>query len=633
MKISLTIFFLLISSLLYSQKRDQARISSLNKALTEAKQDTVRVNILNNLSQAYVRINPDEGIRYANSALFLAQSLKWKKGIRNAYESLGDNYGKKEQVNRIIEYYNLAIAISEELNDKDKIAHELHDIGYSYYDKSDYANALDYLLKSLKISEEIKNRKREAHCLISIGSVYFTLNETKKALDYYTQALKASQDMPDSAEVQYSLMNIASVYASLKDYDKALVYEVQGLKMAEKLHCKREVGQGLLNTAIIYTSQGNYNGALENIFKSRDIFKETANWRDLAVNYGNTGETYLAMYKDKIYTKKAGFTKSQEEDNLRKSIKYLNLGIAWCKKWMVYDALVEYYDSLSTAYACGHDYKKSMECYRKSVYYKDSVFSRKSAVAIDNAEARRLAVLKDREIIAQKLKNKESELKTSKAQIQSRNLWIYISSTTGILLFLVCGLFIYSINEKKRRFKIRHDIAKDLHADIGTGLSSITMNSEAVVKLIRQKKTQRAGEIVVKNIWNPASDMLTEIQDIIWVVNPNNDHLEHLIQRIKDKWSAICTSNGITLDLQIDEALNPVLLKMVQQKNIYLICREAINNAIKHSCCSVIHIKFSENSNGFSIIIKDDGKGFDALNVAGNGLKNIKKRCEELNIA
>jgi signal transduction histidine kinase len=272
-----------------------------------------------------------------------------------------------------------------------------------------------------------------------------------------------------------------------------------------------------------------------------------------------------------------------------------------------------------------------MAFYKRSVYYKDSIYTKKSAIEIENAELRSKAVAKDRELVKEKLNISEAELKSTATGIKSKTLWIYGILITSALILMIGGILIYIINEKKKRFEIRNEIAKDLHDDIGTGLSSITMSSEAVARLITQNNLDRAENILVQNIWVPAADMLTEIQDIIWAVNPNNAHFEQLIQRIREKCSTICSSGDVSLNLKFDHRLKNLQLDMFQQKNIYLICREAISNAVKHSSCKTVRIEFSKYGSGFILKINDDGKGFDIVKVhTGNGLKNMKKRSEEL---
>jgi signal transduction histidine kinase len=70
---------------------------------------------------------------------------------------------------------------------------------------------------------------------------------------------------------------------------------------------------------------------------------------------------------------------------------------------------------------------------------------------------------------------------------------------------------------------------------------------------------------------------------------------------------------------------------MQKRSNIYLICKEAINNAIKYSECSNLNFALQQQDHHINISIVDDGKGFDVLeNFDGNGLKNMQSRAKEI---
>jgi len=70
---------------------------------------------------------------------------------------------------------------------------------------------------------------------------------------------------------------------------------------------------------------------------------------------------------------------------------------------------------------------------------------------------------------------------------------------------------------------------------------------------------------------------------------------------------------------------------MQKRSNIYLICKEGINNAIKYSECRNLSFALQQEDHHISISIVDDGKGFNALNdFDGNGLKNMKSRAQEI---
>ena len=116
-----------------AQKQGQSRIDSLQALLPIAKEDTSKVNLLNDLSFTFYSINPDEGIYYGKQGLELAEKLNWKKGMARANNVIGVNYGfGKSDYPDLLKYDLISLKIYEELEDKIGIAGNLNDIALVY---------------------------------------------------------------------------------------------------------------------------------------------------------------------------------------------------------------------------------------------------------------------------------------------------------------------------------------------------------------------------------------------------------------------------------------------------------------------------------------------------------------------
>ena len=122
------------------------------------------------------------------------------------------------------------------------------------------------------------------------------------------------------------------------------------------------------------------------------------------------------------------------------------------------------------------------------------------------------------------------------------------------------------------------------------------------------------------------------MSDIVWTVNPKNDHFEKLLQHMNFFATEMLDAKSMQLQFNSDEALNKAKLTMKQRKNLYLFFKEAVNNAAKHSGAkrSLVNIKKKESN--IEIHIADDGSGFNTSEIfSGNGMSSLKKRAEELN--
>jgi two-component system sensor histidine kinase UhpB len=106
------------------------------------------------------------------------------------------------------------------------------------------------------------------------------------------------------------------------------------------------------------------------------------------------------------------------------------------------------------------------------------------------------------------------------------------------------------------------------------------------------------------------------------------DQESELAQRMERFSYDICSGANVALDLGLQE-INGLTMK--QRRNIYLIYKEAVNNAIKYAQATVLKISLKQDSQGISLQVIDNGIGFDTVQTfAGNGLRNMQRRTEEL---
>jgi len=201
----------------------------------------------------------------------------------------------------------------------------------------------------------------------------------------------------------------------------------------------------------------------------------------------------------------------------------------------------------------------------------------------------------------------------------------------AIIFAAAAGLLFYRFKLKKalELERLRTRIATDLHDDIGATLSSISLYSQAVKGHLKEKNPQL--ENVLDKMGENSRDMVTSMSDIVWAINPENDNGEKLIKRMESYATDMCAVKNIRLHFNADEKLNTVSLPVQHRKNIYLIFKEAINNAVKYSGTEAIWVKIEMSNKKLMMLIKDEGKGFDEASIIkGNGLKNMQSRAKEI---
>ncbi len=175
--------------------------------------------------------------------------------------------------------------------------------------------------------------------------------------------------------------------------------------------------------------------------------------------------------------------------------------------------------------------------------------------------------------------------------------------------------------------KIRNRIAQDLHDEIGSNLSSISLMSELIQK---DKKINAEASEKIERIHKVAKVSTQAMRDIVWLTNPSSDSLRDLIAKMKEV--ADNTLGKFDLYFDYPKDVSEITLLPETKRNIFFIYKETLNNIVKHAEAKFVWIKFEIENSSIFLSIKDDGRGFNvSAGYGGNGLKNIRSRAKEIN--
>lgn len=203
-----------------------------------------------------------------------------------------------------------------------------------------------------------------------------------------------------------------------------------------------------------------------------------------------------------------------------------------------------------------------------------------------------------------------------------------------LVVLITIGILyaIYRYREQQRQHleRIRDRIATDLHDDMGSTLSSIRIFSDVVQQQIGSTKPEAVP--ILQRISNSATTLSESMQDIIWTIQTNHDRLEDVVTRMREFGLKMAEAKGITFRMDVSDQFEKTRLNVEQRRNLYLIFKESINNAVKYAEPSQIDASLSINAGKqLHLTIKDDGIGFDPATVQpGNGLPNLHKRAREI---
>ena len=209
--------------------------------------------------------------------------------------------------------------------------------------------------------------------------------------------------------------------------------------------------------------------------------------------------------------------------------------------------------------------------------------------------------------------------------------WFYALIVLAISSILF-ALYKYRIAQLVKFYEMRNQIARDLHDDIGSTLGSISFYSEVAEQQLK-KNGESNAEDVVQKIGSTSREMMESIGDIVWAVNPKNDTIEKMVERMKNFSVPLLASKAIQIHFEVDESLHSEKLGMENRKNLFLIFKECVHNALKYSKCTKMSIQLQKIGKEVHLKMDDNGIGFDMDNIQaynGNGMINMRERAKEM---
>jgi len=211
---------------------------------------------------------------------------------------------------------------------------------------------------------------------------------------------------------------------------------------------------------------------------------------------------------------------------------------------------------------------------------------------------------------------------------------IIFSSALGYRLKKIADekneLLLKEIDSRLAIENTRNRIAINLHDDIGSVLSSMSVYSEAARVSMIDKNLPRALDLV-ERIGINARETMSSMSHIVWTINPINDNGIKLFNKMEDFATPLFHSMDVEFIWFVDEALHNAEFNMTVRQNLFLIFKEIINNCAKHSGAAVVNVSFIKSGNELIMEISDNGKGFDTeKNHEGNGVSSMRKRAADI---
>ncbi|MGQ0737744.1 MAG: histidine kinase [Bacteroidota bacterium] len=649
---------------------------SLLQLVRQSNRDTNRVNNLNSLISRLLTQNDSTAVKeYLNEVLQLALQLNFQKGIARSYINYAHLSRFRQNYLEMLRYDSLAEQPARQSGDKETIALYLEGVARASYNLGNYYEAAKMAQSSLTLWKELDNIPKQAAQHMILGGCYNNFANTERALQEYYRSFKLSEQAGDKRLIAYARQLLASGFIQNNELDKALEHLMAAQKVNNEIANKFAYAQNCNTIGEIYLRQEKYSAALQQFQVALKHYQLPGApvWGD-SWSYRLIGRVSMLQAD----SAKANNNKQYADNKNKKAIEYFTIairegpedleiyvfenyqlmGIAYtglgrlkdaknsfevflkvAKKVQLKSEISAAYRHLSIIDSIQGNFSSAFQNMKKYILYRDSIDAENQTARSENYKLQFEFEKNEQQL---KLLESENKLKSAVAAKQKQQKLFAYAGVALIFLVSAYGFYRYRrISKMKTEQKILKDrltISQDLHDHVGSTLSSISVFSK-VAQVQGEQDNKTEMQEVLSRISETSTEMMAEMNDIVWAINPGNDNMEKIIQRMESFAKPLTTARGIQFVLKYDPSILSLQLDMEKRKNFYLIFKEAVNNAIKYSGAKELSVTISKNNNTLQLLVKDNGVGFNvnkelhepSLSLSGNGLRNMRARAGEMN--
>ncbi|HOY16682.1 MAG TPA: tetratricopeptide repeat protein [Haliscomenobacter sp.] len=595
--IFLKLLFVLITVNVYSQSHT---LDSLQKVLITQKEDTNKINTLNEIRIYYSKKNDSKkALQYAKEALALSEKIGFNKGRIRGYWNVGNIYYTQSNQSEYIKYLSAGLQLSIKIKDRRNAALFSRNLAIVYADKiGNSAEALKLNFISLKQFEALNDKAEIAQAYNNIGFINANQKNYPEALQNYQLSLKVREEIDEKWGIAQSFINIGDIYLRLGNFDLAFKNTSKGLELFKRPDLKLPrwgLPFAYLSLANIYlkkgdainkekgaeAAEGSYTDALNHYLlaqRSYNSINNKAVANSLLIEIGNT---YLKLNKIHL-----------ADSLLRQGLKYLEETDGYLEEKR------DGYLYISSVNSKMGNWKDAFTHYHQYIIYRDSFFNEENTkkltafqMQFDFDEKEALAKAKQAEEVAnlkanslkaelmllsetQKLrqKNAENEYKRQnleqqntqnqlqrkieaqqfqqeKLRTESKNRFRMYTLISALGIFLLVALMLFLNNRSKQKANtLLQNQKEEINAQKIILEQTLTTLKSTQAQLIQSEKLASLGELT--------AGIAHEIQNPLNFVNNFSELSVELAQELKEEVEKPESDKALIIDLANDLAQN-----------------------------------------------------------------------------
>ena len=544
---------------------------------------------------------PDSALIIAERLLTSAQTSGNQVLAAEAYLTRGWAWLHKGDYGKTFPDLKKSAQLFHQLHNAAKEMHVYINMGLAYSQHSEFANSVQYLILADSLAQALNDEPTKAEVHRQMGILYREQGQYAMAIPHFRQSMEMYRQLHDTIHFFGAASSLSAVFMRMDKPDSSLALLQDCLPLVGALH-GYEKGMLMEHYGDAWFALAHYDKAMASYDGAYRLFLSNHNNADMAYEAMNVGKTLTRMH------------------SYRDAETYLLLSYRITDSLKMTNYTHDVAEQLANLFEAKGDWHKAYQW----LAIKDSLQDYLDLRALNEKTAQLQAQYE--------ADKKEKEITLLKEEQQLNTVFQRGTIVVVVLLVLIGLLLIgrYRAAARARQViemeKMRNHIARDLHDDMGSALSSIHIISRVALTnggAEAPKMTDR-----LKKIHEHSGQILENMSDIVWTINPANDTLEKVIFKMREFAADILDPLDIQYVFQEVGDFQGTRLGLQTRRDLYLIFKEAVNNAAKYSGCTKVAITVAVTDGQVEVKISDDGVGFDKGEVKfGNGMKNMEERA------
>lgn len=619
------IALLLATILIGIGQRLTAQDSLYSIALASNTPDTLKARIYGDLSFSKRFKDPEQARSFALLSLQYAKQSKHEQYIAQAFNDLGIVWFDASSFDSALHCYFESEKIRKKLNDEKGLAAVYNKIGIVYQSQGKTEKALIYQLKSLKVYEHISFDFGIGTALNNIAVLYYNLNRPEDALAYYKKSIEYKAKIGDIDGIGGSLSNIGNIYYEQKEYRKAIDYYHTALNSFISEKHPYYISSTFNNLGRVYRHLSLFDSAFYFINKGLEIREKTSDVKGLISSLSALGSIY-----------------AEDKKEPQKALQLLSKALTMAEESKSFKDKKDILFQLSRVYKSINQPNQALIYYEAGHLLGDSLLNEELTKSIAKLRVEYETEKKEKENLALIQQNQEQVLQMAEKQETIRLMIgiLVITLMLGLIMFLIYKNHqAHKVREMLRQLeqqqfreillaeeKERERMARELHDGVGQMIVSAKLQLSAI-----ELEPNSPDVPFLKTSKDLLDETLEEVRGVSHDLMPRQLEKLGLKGAIQESLERINKSSSIAAESEIswNHQTDPLL-----ERSIYRIYQEVIGNMLKYSEATLIQVYLNSQHNEVNLMLKDNGKGFDASNLdhsAGIGWQNIKFRVNLMN--